>query len=192
MSGDKDLFAAQGAGEDGLPDVHASVIFKPTNTVSVTKVLIAAEAYAAGDVLSEATTNATGTTWKFTNLFHRNGGKGKIIQAQIISETTNVTPRLVVRLYNGVPTCELDDNAANNGLVHADLTKYLGIIEFLSLNEDGGDAEAIATPNTYGNLPIKVEAAFDHRDLHAVVSTRDAVTLDAGDDMTLILTYEPE
>jgi len=159
--------------------------------VSVTKILEAAAAYHAADVLSESSTNAAGTSWLFAAVARANAAYGYITKAHVISETTAITPRLVLYLFSSTPTCELDDHAANTALLHADLAKYVGRIDFPAMSEHGtGCAEAIATPSTYGNLPLafKCDAAAD--DLIGVLVTLDAFTQGVGDDMSISLTVE--
>ncbi len=159
------------------------------NKVSVTKVLIGG-AYSAEDVLSEATTNGLGTAWIFTSLVADNGSSGYIVRAQVISETTNVTPRLTMFLFNALPTSELDDNAANTALLHADLANYVGRIDFPALEDIGGDSMALCTPSTYGNLPLAFTCGTASTTLWGVLVTRDIFTQGAGDDMTVILQVE--
>ncbi len=158
--------------------------------VSVTKVLSANGAYAIGDVLSESHTNTVGTAWTFSAIARANGGYGYIVKAQVLSETTNLTPRLTLFLYNATPTCELDDNAGNNGVLNADLSKYVGKIDFPAMDELGGDSESLATPSTVGNLPLAFECASGSSSLVGVLVTRDAFTQGVLDDMTVILTAE--
>jgi len=158
-------------------------------TVSVTKALAAALAYSAGDVLSEHAT--TGTDWDFSAIAKENGGKGKIVKAHVISETTAITPRLVLYLFSAAPTSAVNDNVANTALLHADLANYVGRIDFPAMSENGtGDSEAIATESTYGNVPLDFECAAAADDLIGILVTMDAFTQTAGDDMTVRVTVE--
>ena len=160
-------------------------------TVLTTKALEAAAAYDAFDVLSETDTASSGTAWSFAAIARANGAYGYITKAQVISETTNVTPRLTLFLFNATPACELDDNAANTALLHADLATYQGKIDFPAMEDIGtGDSEAVATPSTYGNLPLAFQCASDADDLIGVLVTRTAFTQAAGEDMTVVLTVE--
>lgn len=155
-------------------------------TVSVTKALAAAANYAAEDVLSESA--SAGTVWTFNML----GGSGYITKAQAICETTALTPRLTLFLFKTLPTSELNDNVANTALLHADLAKYIGKIDFPALEDIGGDSEAVATPNTNGNLPLAFDCASVTDTLYGILVTRDAITGEtATDDMTIILTVDP-
>jgi len=160
-------------------------------TVSVTKALESAVAYDIGDVLSETDTASAGTAWTFSAIFRANNTGGYITKAVALCETTAVTPRLTLFLFNATPTCELDDNAANTAVLHADQAKYVGRIDFPAMMDIGtGDSEAIATPGTYGNLPLWVDAATAADDLIGVLATRDAFTNTATNDMILKLTLE--
>jgi hypothetical protein len=155
--------------------------------VSVTKALEAAAQYSAEDVLSENDTNAAGTCWTFSNIASGVSRSGFIVRAQVISETTNVTPRLTLFLFNSLPTCELDDNAASNCMLHADLGNYVGRIDFPAMEDLGGDSMALCTPSTPGNLPLAFTASSTTRNLYGVLVTRDVFTQTATDDMTIIL-----
>lgn len=160
-------------------------------TVSVTKVLAAATAYHAEDVLSENATNGQGTAWTFSAIARENGSSGYIVKAQVISEASAVTPRLTLFLFTSMPTCELDDHAANTALLHADLDKYIGKIDFPAMEDLGtGDSEAVASPSTYGNLPLAFTCDTDADDLYGVLVTRDAFTQGAGNDMVIRLSLE--
>jgi len=156
--------------------------------VSVTRELAAAGAYAAEDVLSESA--AAGTAWAFEGAARNDGGGGYITKAQVVCERTAVTPRLSLYLFSAVPTSELKDNAANTALLHADLANYVGRIDFPSMEDLGGDSEAAATPSTSGNLPLAFQCADNADDLYGVLVTRDALTVTAKDEMTIILTVE--
>lgn len=153
--------------------------------VSRTKALIGG-AYSAGDVLSEATTNGTGTCWILTDVVPVNGGSGTIIAAMVESETTNITPVITAYVSNTIPTSELDDNAANTAPIHADLAYQQGVLYFEAMSENGGDAQAIP----YKGLPLPFTCAAADNDLYAVMVTETVFTQGAGDDMTLIVWIE--
>jgi hypothetical protein len=153
------------------------------------KPLAAAGDYAAEDVMCENAT--TGQPWLFPNMALVNGGSGSIIKAQAFWETTALTPRLTVYLYNALPTCELRDNVANTGPLAADLPSYVGRIDFPALEDLGGMSTAIATPSTYGNLPLFYKCGNTLTSLWGIVVTRDAVTGEAANaKMTIKLDTE--
>lgn len=159
--------------------------------VSTTKALASATAYDAEDVLSESASNGVGTDWDFDAVGKVNGGTGYIVKAQAICETTAVTPRLTLFLFNAAPTCELDDHAANTALLHADLANYIGKIDFPAMEDLGtGDSESVASPSTYGNLPLAFNCASADDALYGVAVTRDAFTNTATNDLTLTLVCE--
>ena len=168
----------------------ATIEGKRLVTVSVTKALESAVAYSIEDVLSETDTDGAGTSWLFAAIAKVNGGTGYIVKAQAICETTAVTPRLTLYLFNTTPTSELDDNAANTALHHADLANYVGKIDFPAMEDLGGDSEVVATPSTYGNLPLAFQCATAADDLIGILVTRDAFTNTATNDMTVVLTVE--
>ena len=158
-------------------------------TVSVTKALAAATAYHAEDVLCENAT--TGVPYTFAAIAKVNGGTGYIVKAQAISQTTALTPRLTLFLFNATPTSELDDHAANTALLHADLANYVGKIDFQAMEDLGtGDSETIAVPSTYGNLPLAFQCATAADDLIGILVCRDAFTQVATKEMTVRLTAE--
>ena len=159
-------------------------------TVSVTKALASAsQPYHAGDVLCENAT--TGVPWTFAVIAKVDGGTGYIIKAQAICETTAVIPRLTLFLFSATPTSELRDHEANTALLHADLANYVGKIDFPAMEDVGtGDSETLATPSTYGNLPLAFQCASAADDLIGILVARDAFTNTATNDMTLRLTAE--
>ena len=157
-------------------------------TISVTKAIGAATDYAAEDVLSSG---STGAAWTFAAIFRANNTGGYITKAVVSCETTAQTPRLTLYLFNAAPTCNLHDNVANTAVVHADIAKYVGKIDFPALSDLGGNSEAIATPSTTGGLPLWVDAAAAADDLIGILVTRDAITGEsAGDDYVIKLTCE--
>lgn len=159
--------------------------------VSVTKALFASVAYSANDVLCESETNTTGTAWTFSAIASKNGGTGYIVKAEAISESENVIPRLTLFLFTATPTSELDDNAANTAPDAADLANYIGRVDFPAMESLGTtDSNTVATPSTYGNLPLAFECAATADDLFGILVTRDAFTQTATDDMTIRLTAE--
>jgi hypothetical protein len=160
-------------------------------TVSVTKALAAAGNYDAEDVMCEHAT--TGVAWTFAALARANGGTGRIIKAHALWETTALTPRLTLFLFNAAPTTELDDNKANAAPAFADLSQYVGKIDFPAMEDLGGMSEAIATPSTYGNLPLDFECAAAADDLIGILVTRDAITGEVAEaSLTIRLTVEQD
>ena len=158
-------------------------------TVTLTKALAAAAIYHAEDVISESA--AAGTDWDFTAVAKVNGGTGYIVKAQALSETTAVTPRLTLFLFNAAPTCAVNDHAANTAVLHADKANYVGRVDFAAMEDLGtGDSGTIATPSTAGNLPLAFQCATAADDLFGVLVTRDAFTQTATDDLTIVLTVE--
>ena len=161
-----------------------STVAGSIKTVSVTKVCEAEGAYAAADVISESDTDGAGTCWTFEEVAAVNGGSGYITNARIISETTALTARLVLQLYKATPTCELDDNAANTGVLWADRANFVGPIDFPALSENGTGASAsMVTPSTIGGLPIAFTCANSCDDLFGVLVTLDA--FDQVDDKSI-------
>ena len=158
-------------------------------SVLVTKALAATTDYSIGDVLSNSA--SAGTAWTFSDVTKIKGGFGEITKAQVISETTNLTPSLTLYLFKATPTCNLNDNIANTAPLHADLENYIGKIDFVGMTDLGGDSESLATPGTYGNLPLDFNCAVDSTSIYGVLVTRDAITGEvAGDDMTILLTID--
>lgn len=161
--------------------------------VSRTKALIGGT-YVAKDVLSESATNNVGTSWVFSDVVAQNGGSGVIIKAVVVSETTNITPRISLLLYNAVPTCELDDNAANNAPKHADLDNYMGRLDFPALQASdfgtNNDSAQQIVPGSYQGIPLSFICATADKNLYGVSVTWDAFTQVAGDDLSFYLEIE--
>ena len=139
--------------------------------------------YTANDVICDST--ATGTTIAFAAIAAGNGRSGYITKAQIILGTSNITPRLSMFLFNAVPVGgTLQDNAANLHVQGTDEAKYIGKIDWVALENIGsGNSQAIATPSTYGNVPLWFNCASAADDLYGVLVTRDTVT--AGTNVTI-------
>lgn len=166
-------------------------MYSEMRTVSVTKALAAASAYDAGDVLSESATNGEGTAWTFAGIAKKDGGFGYITKAHVISETTALTPKLALYLFNAAPTCELDDHAANTALLYADAAKYVGRIDFPAMTENGtGASEAFVTPSSAGVLPLAFTCATNADDLVGVLVAIDTFTQGAAKGMRITLTAE--
>ncbi len=158
-------------------------------TVSVEKILSAASAYDAEDVLSEST--SSGTVWTFEKIASENGGKGYITKAMVVSETTGIAPRLAAFIYKATPTCSKFDHLTTTNIIYADVPNLVGVIEFPAMVDRGtGGSYAVATPSTFGNLPLEFECASDADDLLVSLITLDAFTQGAGKKMTLSLTRE--
>jgi hypothetical protein len=158
-------------------------------TIAVEKSLAAATAYDAEDVISESA--SAGTVWTFSNAIKSNGGKGCVSKVVITSETTALTPRLVLFLYKATPTCASNDHAANTAPVYADVANLIGVIEMPAMTDRGtGNSYTVATPSTYGNVPLEFECTIDDADIIAVVMALDAFTQGATKKMTISLTIE--
>ncbi len=170
----------------------ATIEGKRLVTVSVTKALASAsQPYHAEDVLCENAT--TGVVWTFAAVAKVDGGTGYIVKAHAISETTAITPRLTLYLFNATPTSELRDHVANTAPLHANVLtgSYQGKIDFPAMEDLGtGDSESVATPSTYGNLPLAFKCATAADDLIGILVSRDAFTNTATNDMTISLTCE--
>ncbi len=153
-------------------------------TVSVTKVCEAEGAYSAADVISETDTGGAGTAWTFAAIARENGASGYITGARVISETTALTPRLVLYLYTATPTCELDDNAPNTANIWADRANVVGQIDFPAMSENGPAASATqASVSTAGGVPIPFTCAAGADDLIGVLATLDG--FDQVDDKSI-------
>ena len=139
--------------------------------------------YTANDMILNST--ATGTTIAFAAIAAGNGRSGYITKAQIVLGTSNITPRLTMFLFNAVPVGgTLQDNAANLHVQGTDEAKYIGKIDWVALENIGsGNSQAIATPSTYGNVPLWFNCASAADDLYGVLVTRDTVT--AGTNVTI-------
>lgn len=162
---------------------------KLLKTVSVTKALAAADDYTAEDVLSESASE--GTVWTFAAIARANGASGYITQAHAMWETTALTPKLTLYLFNAAPTTNLNDNVANVAPAYADLSQYIGKIEFPALEDLGGMSESIVTSSTAGELPLAFRCADDADDLIGILVTQDAITGEAATKaMTVRLTVE--
>lgn len=174
------------------PTLRVGTVSGVLKTVSVTKALAATTDYTAEDVLSENAAAGSGTHWTFSAIARENGAYGYITKAHAMWETTALTPRLTLYLFNTASTaCELDDNAGNTSPLYAETATYMGKVDFPAMEDLGGVSEAVATPSTYGNLPLAFKCAAAADDLFGVLVTRDAIAGEAASSsLTLSLTVE--
>jgi len=149
-------------------------------TVIATKLMLAT-AKTTDEVISEST--GAGTDWDFAF-----GGTGYITKA-VITHDADITPRLSLLLFSAPPTGMKNDEGANSNPLTADVPYYLGRIDFPAMSYNGtGDASALATPSTYGNLPL----AFDAPTIYGVLLQNDATSTFAAEDLTIALTADME
>ena len=147
--------------------------------------------YTAEDVVADEPTGTTASAWTFSEVARRNEDGGYIIQASIMSETTALTPRLTLFLFNITPTCELNDMDANTAVIKADREEYLGKIDFPALSDLGtGMSEATVSPSTVGGLPLAFKCAQGDDDLYGVLVTHDVFDNVDDKDITITLTVE--
>jgi len=157
------------------------------------KIVIAAGAYTAGDVVSNAVSGGTpaATPWRFENVVKELGGAGRIIDALILAETTAIASVFSLFIHNDVPTCELDDADANTAFLKADRGIAVVRIDFTACDDVGtGMSESTATPSTYGKLPKVFVCRPDSRDLWGVLAIQNAVDLADNTTLTIKLWIE--
>ena len=134
-------------------------------TVLTTKTVVGG-VNSADDVISNSVD--AGTDWDFDF-----GGTGYITKAILTSATNAIVPRCTLQLYSVPPTCNLHDNVAATSPVAADVPYFVGEVSFPALHDKGNShSYSIATPSTYGDLPI----AFDVPVLYGVLISDDACT----------------
>jgi hypothetical protein len=146
--------------------------------------------YTANDIISNST--GAGTTIAFAAIARENGGSGYITKANIVLGTSNITPRLTMYLFNALPVGgTLNDNSPNLHILGTDTAKYQGRIDWLALDTVGsGLSQSVATPSTYGNVPLSFGCASGADDLFGVLVTRDTVT--AGTNVTISIDLTAE
>lgn len=142
-------------------------------SVAVEKQLAAAGNYGANDVLSESA--SAGTSWVFTDSAHIAGGAAKIIRALLSTEVATQTFGARLYLYTIAPTCNLNDNVANDGPNVADKEEFIGVITFgnQAIGLGGGTlpfSEAILAQ------PLPFICATADKDIYGVLVTEDAFT----------------
>jgi hypothetical protein len=154
-------------------------------TVSVTKPVAAAGNYTALDVISEHAT--TGTSWLFSAIARANGAYFLISKIKILIETSSQVQRLAMQLYNALPTCNLNDNVANTGVVAADTAKWQGTVIMPALMDIGGYSETTLVPGTYpGSLPLLFKCGSSADDIYGVLVTLDDFTNETATDDYII------
>lgn len=147
-------------------------------TVTKTKIVAAAENYAAKDVISESAT--LGTAWVFDNVVRKNGDSGYIVGGWVFCETAAQAQRLSLDLYNKPPTCQTQDNVGYTGVLLADIDKYTGCrLDFPGFEDVGGTSQAVIVPGS-PSMPMPFICAPDSKSLHGMLFTRDAFTNEAA------------
>jgi hypothetical protein len=161
-----------------LPAIWKATVNLKTeyDTVWDIKALAAADNYAAEDVLSEHAT--LGRPFIFGHMSKKEHGAGTILGGRVWISTTALTPRVTLYLYNGMPTCILNDNVANTGPLEVDMYKWVGQLDFLACEDLGGGSSSFITRGTYGNCPLDY-VCVDGK-LYGVAVLRDAVTDEAA------------
>jgi hypothetical protein len=159
--------------------------------ISQNKTIVAAGVYAANDVISESA--GAGTCWTFSAMGKANGANGTIRRAKLIFSKTGATitamaARCRLRLYNAVPTCNLNDNIANTGVLHADRAAYVGSFDFpaLSVPGDSGTPEATLSLGQ-SNIPIDFVCAAADTALYGVLTFLDA---EANETASMVATID--
>lgn len=178
----KDILAVD-VGVEHLRAVLSNLYRPSMVAVSVEKVIVANGAYAAGDVVNDA----SGTAWHFKNMVRQLGGGGYITGALITAETTAIASLFTLFLHTDTPTCDLDDADENTAPIKADRHIYVGRIEFAACSDVGaGMSETEAVPSTIGRLPKGFVCKSNSRDLYGVLAISNA--LDLVDFTTLTIT----
>lgn len=118
-------------------------------------------AYAANDVINNATSSATNQS--LTSVATENAGSGYMTVVLVTSETSNVAP-IRIHFYDAAPATAKNDNAAW-AFVYADKSKYLGYVDLPALS--GG--VSTAQFKSY-------KAKSDSRDLYYEIQTLAAFT----------------
>jgi hypothetical protein len=157
--------------------------------VSANKTIAAAGDYAANDVVSESAT--VGTVFTFSGMARVSGMGGSIRRAKIIFSKASgmgltLAARCRMRFYNALPTCVLNDNIANTGVLNADRANYAGYLDFGILFSDGGSPEASLALGQ-SNLPLDYVCAAADTALYGVLTFLDA---EANETASMICTID--
>ncbi|MFA5377195.1 MAG: hypothetical protein WC455_15705 [Dehalococcoidia bacterium] len=159
--------------------------------VSASKTLVADGNYGANDVLSESKTE--GTAFTFSGVASVKGGGGYITGAKLtLSKSggiTAITPRFQLQLYNAAPTCTLNDNEANTGVLAADVSKHIGDIELGNVSQIGGSPVAEVSSSTNGRLPKPFVCTTESTDIYGVLVILDAETNETAATIATIVLY---
>lgn len=163
-----------------IPLIPSSSSSHRLQTVRTSQTMLAT-AKTTDEVIAHHT--SSGVDWDFAF-----SGTGYIVRAWL-ANSADITPRLRLYLFSNPPTGMLDDEGANTNPVTADLPYFLGHIDFPAMQQQGtGDAFALATPNTTGNLPL----AFDNSTIYGVLVQRDATATFTATALTIALTADME
>lgn len=142
------------------------------------KIVLASGAYTVEDVVSESTSAPLAKPWVFKDCAKIAGGGGRIIDAMILAETTNIASWFSLFLHNDVPTCNLFDAAANTAFILPDSDISQAQIDFPACSDIGtGMSSTTSTPSTVGGLPKTFVCKHDSRDLWGVLAIKNALDL---------------
>ena len=142
------------------------------------KTILASGAYTAEDVVSEAASGPLALPWRFKDCAKVTGGGGRIIDAMILAETTNIASWFSLFLHNDFPTCNLFDAVPNTAFILEDSDITQAQIDFPACFDIGtGMSSTMASPSTVGGLAKTFVCKHDSRDLWGVLAIRNAVDL---------------
>ncbi len=163
-----------------IPLIPSSSSAHRLQTVRTSQTMLAT-AKTTDEVIAHHT--SSGVDWDFAF-----SGTGYIVKAWL-ANSADITPRLRLYLFSAPPAGMLNDEGANTNPITADLPYFLGHIDFPAMQQQGtGDAFALATPSTTGNLPL----AFDNSTIYGVLVQRDATATFTATALTIALTADME
>jgi hypothetical protein len=140
--------------------------------------------YAANDVISNSA--AAGVVITFSNVVAAPGGSGTIESAIVLCQSTQVTHNMRLYLFNSATlTAQLNDNAANTAIAHADYSKSLKYLDFPNLSTKGGDTDSVITPGS-GNTPLHFVCAEGSRNIYGILVPLAAITAEVAGHEYLI------
>lgn len=149
--------------------------------VKLTRILAAAGDYSAGDILSDAVADGTGTAITFT--FPEGVALSEeliVTHATLTASVDALVPRVDLDLFDANPSSsELDDNAAAS-VAAADREEFIGTINFPALADRG----AIAVAETTCYIPFRL--ADGTRAIRGIARTVDAFTNESA-SMTITI-----
>jgi hypothetical protein len=149
-------------------------------------------AYTAKDAISSST--SAPATLQFSNMARKTGGSGYIVKAMIGTSQTTNTESFRLHLYNAAPTA-INDNAACSAPLNANLSSYIGTLNFPAAKVEGTGADtayANITPNTPGgDVPLSFVCAAD-ANLYGLLESPNGYTPASAQTFSITLAAEQD
>lgn len=136
-------------------------------------------AYSANDAISSSTSAPAAIIFDLATAGLEAGGSGYLVKARLISNKSDITPRIRVHLYKSAPS-QVNDNSAFP-LLWANRANRICYIDFPALATAGAGSDAAHSLVADLRLPFKL--ASGETRLWAIIQTLDAFAPSSGQQL---------